>query len=283
MTQPNSKQWSSNTPGYLIFLVDQSGSMKSPYSGSQNRATFTALAINRVINEIIENNAHGATVKNRTFISIIGYGGQGGVSVENLRSDYLQDFANNPLRIEKMQKQVSDGAGGLVSVDIEMAIHVEAVANGLTPMGKAFEEAKQLIEAWIQKKPDNPAPVVINISDGIPYEATGAEPQRTIQAANEIMQLSTADGSPLIFNAHISDGKKKKKGFEEAESELGDDDEAKLLFKISSVVPDAYKAAAKVVGFEVKPNSRAFVSNADPMTLINFINFGSSGDLDKGM
>jgi uncharacterized protein YegL len=282
MTQPNSKQWSSNTPGYLIFLVDQSGSMKSPYSGSQNRATFTALAINRVINEIIENNAHGATVKNRTFISIIGYGGQGGVSVENLRSDYLQDFANNPLRIEKMQKQVSDGAGGLVSVDIEMAIHVEAVANGLTPMGKAFEEAKQLIEAWIQKKPDNPAPVVINISDGIPYEATGAEPQRTIQAANEIMQLSTADGSPLIFNAHIGNGGSAK-GFEESESELGSNEEAKLLFKISSVVPDAYKVAAKKSGFEVKANSRAFVSNADPITLISFIDFGSSGGVDKGV
>jgi hypothetical protein len=256
--------------------------MATPFTKNQTKAEFAASYVNSSLNNLIENNAHGAKVKNRIFITIIGYGGQGGVSVENLRSDYLQDFALSPLRMEKIQKQTPDGAGGLVTVNIEMAIHVEPVAKGLTPMGKAFQEAKQLIEAWMQKKPDNPAPVIINVSDGIPYEGTGVEPQKTLQVAKEIMQLSTADGSPLIFNAHIGNGVNNK-GFEESEGELGNDDEAKLLFKISSVVPEAYKSAAKKGGFEVKANSRAFVSNADPITLINFIDFGSSGGVDKGV
>ena len=33
-------------------------------------------------------------------------------------------------------------------------------------MKGAFEMAKEIIEKWISDKPNNPAPVIINISDG---------------------------------------------------------------------------------------------------------------------
>jgi hypothetical protein len=113
----NSKQWSSATPGYIIFLVDQSGSMGEDYTGGKNKAEFTALVINRTINDLIFTNSAGDKIKDRVFISIIGYGGQGGNSVDDIRSDYLSAFADSPLRTEKVKKKVSDGAGGLVEIE----------------------------------------------------------------------------------------------------------------------------------------------------------------------
>lgn len=280
----NSKQWSSATPGYIIFLVDQSGSMSENYTGGNNKAEFTALVINRTINDLIFTNSAGDKIKDRVFISIIGYGGQGGNSVEDIRSDYLSAFADSPLRTEKIKKKISDGAGGLVEIEEEMAIYLEPTCprNGLTPMAEALEFAKQLIEGWISKKPDNPAPVVINVSDGMPYTGTNGidDTEKAISLANSIMSISTNDGNPILFNVHLGQPPFNESKFESSESKITDE-QGKLLFKISSKVPQTYREAARKHEFVTLEDSRGFVSNAGPETLIKFINFGSSGGTDR--
>lgn len=276
------KQWSSATPGYLIFLVDQSGSMKEIYTGNETQAEFTAKAINRVIQNLVITNTAGEKTKDRVFISLIGYGGKGGNSVDDIRSDYLSNFADQPLRIEKVTKKVSDGAGGLIDIQDELPIFIEPVFNGFTPMASALEFVQQLIQGWIQKKPDNPAPVIINISDGMPYNGNQTNPEEerdnTIKAATDLMNILTNDGYTLLFNVHIS-ATGNEITFPESESELKNNEMAELLFKISSKVPDAYKAAASKLQLNVKQNSKGFIANADPVTLIKFINFGSSGGM----
>lgn len=280
----NSKQWSSANPGYIIFLIDQSGSMGENYTGGKNKSEFTSLVINRTINDLIFTNSAGDKIKDRVFISLIGYGGKGGNSVDDIRSDYLSAFADSPLRIEKIKKKVSDGAGGLVEIEEEMAIYVEPTSprNGLTPMAEALDFAKQLIEGWITKKPENPAPVIINVSDGMPY--TGNNPlddiEKTISTANGIMNINTGDGNPLIFNVHLGQPPFNETKFSSAENEVADQ-EGKLLFKISSKVPETYREAARKHEFVTSEDSRGFVSNAGPETLIKFINFGSSGGTDR--
>lgn len=275
----NDKQWSSATPGHIIFLVDQSGSMGEAYTEGKTRAEFTALVISRTIQEIINANMDGKGVKNRVFISVIGYGGSSSLAVDALASNYLGKI--NPLRTEKIKLKQSDGGGGLVEVDQKMPIFIEPVANGLTPMADALKFAKELIEEWLTRNPDNPAPIIINVSDGFPYTGNTVEEEmgKAISVSEEIMNLSCSDGSPLIFNAHIGDGGTKCQ-FSESETELSDE-QAKFLFKISSNVPESYKEAAKKHGFPVGANSRGFVSNSDPENLIKFINFGSSGGTDK--
>lgn len=280
----NSKQWSSATPGYIIFLVDQSGSMIGDYTGGKNKAEFTALVINRTINDLIFTNSAGDKIKDRVFISIIGYGGKGGNSVDDIRSDYLSAFADSPLRTEKVKKKVSDGAGGLVEIEEEMAIYLEPTCprNGLTPMGEALDFAKQLIEGWISKKPDNPAPVIINVSDGMPYTGVNAmeDAEKAISVASSIMNVNTNDGNPILFNVHLGQPPFNESKFESNENKILDE-EGKLLFKISSKVPETYRDAAKKHEFVTSEDSRGFVSNAGPETLIKFINFGSSGGTDR--
>jgi uncharacterized protein YegL len=275
-----SKLWSSKEPGYIIFLVDQSGSMAENYGG-KNKAEFASLVINRTINEIILANMDGDKVKDRVFISIIGYGGKGNNSIEDIRSDYLSSYADKPLRVEVLKKMVSDGAGGLVEIEDELPIIIEPIANGLTPMGEAFKFAKELIEGWVQRKPNNPAPVIINVSDGLPTddEIGLSSEEKSISVANEIMSLSTEDGNPLIFNAHLGSSSLKY-AFDEDANKINDN-QAKFLFQISSELPEEYKKAAIKHNFLCKEKSRCFVSNAEPETFIKFINFGSSGGTDR--
>jgi uncharacterized protein YegL len=247
--------------------------MSSPYPEKGSKADFTAMVINRTINELININMNGDKVKDRVFISIIGYGNP---AVKEIRSDYLSKYAASPLRIESGNQKVSDGNGGLIEIDIQNPIFIESASSGGTPMGSALEFAKTLVESWIQKKSENPAPVIINISDGLPTDTE----QKSIQVASQIMALSCGDGNPLIFNAHIGNDAAKY-SCNESESELGVDEQAKFLFQISSKIPDSYKDAAQKQELAVKQNSRGFVSNADPETFIKFINFGSSGGSDR--
>jgi hypothetical protein len=46
-------------------------------------------------------------------------------------------------------------------------------------------------------------------------------------------------------------------------------------------VPETYRDAARKHEFVTSEDSRGFVSNAGPETLIKFINFGSSGGTDR--
>lgn len=270
----NDMQWSSATPGLLVILIDQSGSMLSPYEG-ETRTTFASRVINRVINEIIQKNFNGDKPKNRCFISVIGYNH----NVKELCSGYLTELYSNPIRIESVKKKVSDGAGGLIEIDTKMPIWVEPItAEGATNMKGAFLMAKQLVEKWIEDKPKNPAPVIINISDGIPYyDGRNVEEcmQETIQVAEEIKKLSNEDGNVLIFNAEIGNGNKYEFPAEKAEiSSAGK--EAEFLFEITSVIPAGYNEAAAKNSLSIKENSRGCIFNAKGEDLINLINFGSS-------
>lgn len=274
------KQWSSATPGLLIILLDQSGSMLSPYEGSDSKTVFASKAVNRVIDTIIQKNFDGTSPKNRCFISVIGYNH----IVKELCSGYLKDLDNAPIRIETIKKKVNDGAGGLVEVDYKMPIWVEPITqDGSTNMNGAFELAKELVSKWIQDKPQNPAPVIINISDGAPYY-DGKEIEvcmnETVQTAQNIMQLSTTDGNVLVFNAQIE-----KNGgrivFPESLDKLNSS-ESKFLYNVSSNIPEAYKAAAQKNDLEVKNGSRGCIFEADAEHLVKLIDFGSSkGQGDK--
>ncbi len=276
MSNPNSKQWSSATPGYIIFLVDQSGSMQEDYPEKENKANFASLVINRTINSLILANMDGETVKDRVFISIIGYGGSSALAVDDIRSEYLSTFADKPLKLEKIKKKVSDGGGGLVEIEEELPIFIEPLANGLTPMADALLFTKELIEGWLQKKPDNPAPIIINISDGLPFtgDTVESEIKKSITIANDIMSINSGDGNPLIYNAHIGDSGTEHK-FPSTKTELADE-QAQFLFEISSPVPDSHNQSAKKKGIEIKERE----AEEAALLFIEFIEFGSMSGMD---
>lgn len=278
----NNMQWSSATPGLLIILVDQSGSMMCPYTEGDSRTVFSAKVINRVINTLIKKNFNKDKPKNRCFVSVIGYG----YEVKELCSGFLDELYSNPIRIESKSQKISDGNGGLVEVSVNQPIWVEPIDKDVwTNMRDGFKMAKKLVEDWIADKPECPAPVIINISDGEPYYdhldvATCI--RETTEVAKQIMSISNSDGNVLIFNAEIGDGGHKIIT-PSSESEMSAAGEpARFLYEISSVIPEGYKDAAKKNELNIQEGSRGCIFNADAVELIKLIDFGSSkGQGDK--
>ena len=271
----NERQWSSATPGLLIIMIDQSGSMLSPYDGTTSRTVFASRAINRIIHTIIEKNFDGKKPKNRCFISLIGYNHL----VKNIKSGFLDEFDRNPLRLETVKKKISDDAGGLITIDETMPIWIDPITeDGATNMKGAFEMAKEILEKWISDHPTNPAPVLINISDGVPYfqgQDVAACMQQTIDVVNQIKKIDTSDGKVQIYNAMIGSGTNNVK-FPLSKNELKND-EAKFLYEISTEIPPSMKRVAETK-FEMRidDGARGAVYDADGVDLINLIDFGST-------
>lgn len=269
-------EWSSATPGLLIILIDQSGSMLSSCPGdpNHNKTEFASLAVNNVIDNIIQSNFSGEAPKNRCFIAAIGYNH----NVKEICSGWLKDLFENPIRWESLTKKVLDGTGGLIDQEVKKPVWVEPITeDGATNMLGAFDMAKQLCKAWIDENPDRPAPVIINISDGMPYyNRQGVEfcMKETADFVNGIKQLQNNDGNVLVFNALIGNDTKPVE-FPTSKDEL-QSKEAQFLFDITSEVPESYHAGAAKSGFDVKPNARGCVFNADAIGLVKLIQFGST-------
>ena len=276
----NDKQWSSATPGLLIILLDQSGSMMSDYEGT-TRTVFATRAVNKVIDNIIQKNFDGDAPKNRCFISVIGYNH----NVKELCSGWLKNLDADPLRYETLKKKMPDGTGGIVEVDVKQPVWVEPIdKDGATNMLGAFQLAKDLVEKWMADNAEGPAPVIINISDGVPYYE-GKDPRdcmkETVTLANEIKSLSNNDGNVLIFNAQIDNV---PTIVFPAERDEITQEAGQFLYDITSEVPESYKAAAVKNELPTKNGSRGCIFGADGVQLIQLIDFGSSkGQGDKGL
>jgi hypothetical protein len=251
--------------------------MLETFKGSaDSRTVFATRVVNRVIDSIIQKNYNGDHAKDRCFIVAIGYS----VGATELCSGFLSDLDESPIRMETVKKKISDGAGGLVEIDKTMPIWVEPTSsNGWTDMAAAFRMAKDIIENWVSDKPDSPAPVIINISDGVPYydhKDIFQCAQETAAIANEIMNIQTSDGNVLIFNAEIGASSDKIILPSSRDEVKAGGPGAEFLFEISSVIPEGYAGAARKNGLELKQDSKGAVFAADAESLIKLIDFGSS-------
>ena len=265
------EQLSSSKPGLIIIMIDQSVSMSFPYANS-TKAELAALAVNRVIAEIITACTVGDEIRDRCYVAVIGYGK--GVNVIFL--DKVSELAKNPNTIT-VKKKVSDGAGGLVEVDEIVRVFVNDTAIGGTPMREAFQQAYIGVDKFISNNPSSFPPIVINITDGEPSTTSIAI---VATEANKLAQLKTSDGNVIIINAHISTASAGKIELPNNNAGFSGNEFANFLFDISTVLPDTLANRAKQTGFNVQSGSRGFVYNADVETLIRILNFGSLGALE---
>ena len=190
----NKMGMSTQYPGLIFILVDQSASMKEAY-GEQTKADISAMAVNRTIYEIGKACQQGAKIRDRCFIGVVGYG----ASVDLLLGGMISEILDNPKRMQKLTEKQPDKTGKLDDVTTEIPIWVEPKADNGTPMADAFNEVFHATKAWVKKNPNNSPPTIINITDGQPVNMA-----MTKLAAEQLMELKTTDSNVLILNAHIS-------------------------------------------------------------------------------
>jgi hypothetical protein len=296
---PYTAEISRSNPSCVLFLIDQSGSMQDLLDPSNAQAldkpivadgrTYTrsasgrtkaqgvADAINRLLQNLIIKCARADGVWDYYHVGVVGYGGESTATrvgpafsgtLAGRELVPLREIADNPARIEERTKKVDDSAGGLVDQKTKFPIWFDPVANGRTPMCQALTKAHTIVQDWLQQHSGCFPPIVINLTDG---EATDGDP---LPSAEIVQSLTSSDGNVLLFNLHISSQKAASIEFPDNDSGLPDQF-AKLLFRMSSVLPSYMQGMARQEGIPATESTRGFVFNADMVAVIRFLDIGT--------
>lgn len=273
---PYHAEISRTNPSCFLFLIDQSGSMQEPFGSSTSKKTKAeslADAINKLLQNLVLKCAKSEGIRDYYHVGVIGYGsrGVGSAFSGSLKGKELvpvSEIGNNPTRVEERIQKIDDGAGTLIEKKVKFPIWFDAVGEGGTPMCTAFLLATRVLMKWLSDHPNCFPPIVINISDG---ESSDSDP---FQAAHDLMSLSSTDGEVLLYNVHISSSNQRPIEYPDDESKLPDD-HSKLLFSMSSHLPDYVRNELSKEGVPVTFNTKGFVFNADMISVIRFLDIGT--------
>ena len=129
-------------------------------------------------------------------------------------------------------------------------------------------KAHELLSQWIAQHPRSFPPIVVHITDG---ESQDGDP---IPYAEAVKALATEDGGVLLFNCHLSMTAADPFMFPAGEQGLPDE-LARVLFRMSSVLPEPFYRHGVMEGFALQPSARGMAFNADMVCLIQFLNMGT--------
>ncbi len=263
-------------PSCFVFLIDQSGSMQDPFgslTGTKTKAMGVADAVNRLLQNLVIKCTKSEGIRDYYYVSVIGYGGRGvgpafAGSLKDKQLIAISDIGNNPYRLEERRKKVEDSSGNVVEQVVKSPVWFDPVAYGGTPMNSALQTATSIVVKWLAEHPHCFPPIVINISDG---ESTDGDP---FQSAYDLMTLSSTDGDVLLFNVHISSSNHQPIEYPDNEAVLPDQ-HARLLFSMSSPLPDYMRRLVGQEDIDISYNTRGFVFNADLVSVIRFLDIGT--------
>lgn len=267
-----------HNPSCIVFMVDQSASMKEQISGGTvSKAVAVADQINAILFELIQRCSKSHTEPPRPYfaVSVIGYdtdqsgrptvgyilGGQ----LAGMERAWTTDLALYPLRIEDKVRVLDDGQ----QATYRSPVWVEAKTGFGTPMCAAFDLAGRTVKSWIDHYPHSFPPIVINLSDG---ESTDGDPRMW---GDRIKGLATTDGNVLLLNVGVSSTSSRPLMFPSSVNEV-DGQYGKVMFEMSSPLPEVMLEAARRQGYDVHAGARGFGLDADMRSVMTFINIGTS-------
>jgi len=277
---PYSQEISRQTKACFLFLLDQSFSMEEPLGRSSNRkCDELATAINGWLQNMAIRASGDEGIKDWMDVGVFGYrtDARGNMIIEpallgplaGRRLVSITEIGAKPARIDtKVEWIPSEDTGEMIEVACEVPVWVDPVADGGTPMCNMLYIAHGLLSEWIREHPHSFPPIVVHISDG---ESQDGDP--TVYAQS-IKELSTSDGSVLLLNCHLSRTAAAPFMFPASRENLPDD-LAKVLFDMSSVLPEPFVRHAVQEGYAVQPGARGMAFNANMVCLIQFLDMGT--------
>jgi hypothetical protein len=271
---PYSAQISRTNPACILLLIDQSGSMEKPFAERPDecKAAVVAEAVNSLLRNLVLRSAKADGVRDYFHVGVIGYGLKVAAKLGGkLPGDVLvpiSKLADKPLRVEKRTKYVRDELGEVAEQTAKFPVWFDAEAKGKTPMVEAFAAAADTVDRFVAKYPDAYPPIVLNLTDG---HSTDGNPQAN---ARTVRSMATSDGNALVFNLLMTTDPTLPTYFLHDEGLIADL-YSKLLFRMSSELPEPMFRAARAEGFVVEPKARGVVFNADPTAIVRFLDIGT--------
>lgn len=277
---PYTQEISRQNKACFLFLLDQSFSMEEPLGNSSNRKCDELVA---AINGWLQNMAIRASgdegIKDWMDVGVFGYRTDQGANpiIESALLGPLAgrtlvsitEIGSYPARIDTRTQYIPDEeTGEMIQVPCEAPVWVDPRAEGGTPMCHMLYHAHELLSAWIVEHPHSFPPIVVHISDG---ESQDGDP---IPYAEAVKALATEDGNVLLLNCHLSMTAADPFMFPASDQGLPDA-LARVLFYMSSVLPEPFLRHAMLEGFPLQPGARGMAFNADMVCLIQFLNMGT--------
>lgn len=275
-SRPYSEEISRTKPSAIVFLIDQSGSMAEGFEDvpaeRSAKAQAAADALNRCIANIIMRCTKDEGIRDYFHIGIWGYGSSVGPILNGMTPERPMIPASelyNLCRVENRVQDVPDGQGGTRQRTIKYPVWVAPKAEGETPMCQSLDMVLQATNEWVEQRNDSYPPTVINITDGA---ATDGDPRFI---GWKLMQLANGNRSrALLFNIHITANTKLPAIlYPSGNTELHS--YAKLLFEMSSELPDKLIIEASMGGLNVTQGAHGFVFNGGLNDLIRFLDIGT--------
>jgi hypothetical protein len=277
---PYQREISRDYKACILFLLDQSYSMVEPLGNSSKRKCDELVA---AVNGWLHNMAIRASgdegIRDWMDVGVIGYRTDqkatpiiqpaltGQLAGRTLVS--ITDIGNFPARIDSSIQQIRDEeTGEILEVPTDNPVWVDAVAEGSTPMCHVLHRAHGILSQWIAGHPHSFPPIVIHITDG---ESQDGDP---LPYAEAVRGLATSDGNVLLFNCHLSMAAADSFIFPASEPQEGDP-LARVLFQMSSPLPDPFYRSAVSEGFQLQRGARGMAFNADMVVLIQFLDMGT--------
>ncbi len=242
-------------------------------SSEKTKAQFVADVLNRTFVNLVTRCTRSDGVRDYFQIGVLGYGNDGvrnglGGALGNQVLNNISALEENPLRVEDRKRKVDDGAGGIIEQSVKFPVWFEPLSNGGTPMCDAFRRAGEELAAWCDAHPNSYPPTILHITDG---ESTDGDPEAL---ADAVRQFSTLDGQVLLLNLHVSAQAGNPIAFPASEAGLPDN-YAKLLFRMSSALPEHLTIVAKAKGHNVSNESRGYIFNAEAAEIVDFFDIGT--------
>lgn len=262
-------------PGLLFLLVDGSGSMREEFAPGVRKADSVAEVANNVLGGLVERFRSGNQVSDRLDVVALRYGGD---QVVNAFEGSLAG-ASGPIEISKLDSaqvesvDVQDDEGNTFTAKAWLK---PGAPGGNTPMRRGFGEALGSVKSWGRRPADSEFLILgVHVSDGI---FTDADPTEQL---GELQEVARQQGGKLVMTNILlaKNGSTAKPILFPTPEEAENFDEAgKLLFKLSSPVPESL--ARQLGRGVVRPGARMMAYNADPEGLEKVFVAGSSSAIE---
>lgn len=267
----------------IIFLIDQSGSMNENITWCGNlmtKAEAVTDVVNNALGEIVARCNNYGQYKSYFNIAVIGYGGNG---VKSLLGEGRQVFFTpselgygwkRNVEVINVRKLPN---GKECATKVNKKVWIEPHAEGKTPMFGAFNYVFDLLAASIAQEcaKDCFPPIVINVTDG---EATDCNENELDSVTQRVKNLATNDGNVLLMNVHIGGSEDDSIIFPSHTNCPLQSKFARLLFNVSSVMPEFFEREIIQICNNEKP-FKAFAYNASIGDLVRMVNIGSSSSM----
>jgi hypothetical protein len=256
-SEPPGTAASASGPALLVLILDRS--VDDPYAGTiPNACSRLSEAGNECLKLITSRDLKDLPVD----AAIISYG-QGSDGTADVRTAFDGPLAGKSvvrntellegaIRIEEAETQVSNGAGGLITMTKKTPIFFDVEPAASSPPQLAFTAAVGIADDWLAANPTGQPPRILHLTRGRHAAAD-------VEAAAAALDAISDSRRPVLQHLVITESPHKSLAYPDSDSEL-DGEDLKALWRSSAAVPhwDTLQAAKRPY---ISATSKAFVIN----------------------